>query len=475
MIVLSKEQVLKLHANLIKATGGSDGIRDEGMLDMALNNPFQSFDGKELYPSIQAKAARLCFGLVKNHAMLDGNKRLGTHVMLVFLALNGYELYYSQKELSDVILALALKIIKLQSRFGGTYMLYYETTMIYTVKIEQTYHEPKRMKYIAQTDSFVEKNVKSLSYERNVRQPYGWIKESGTPPCEHLDVYVMTDKDYRLGDEVKVKIIGIFKRNDGDHKLVGVLEDREIEDFSELTETEKEDMHRLYPKEDPGEGWFGRQCAEEVIREFFGKKKRKTIIMVQHTQSQHHVNGMIGAWGDWELTQIGKSQAYEVGKWLLREGCDKGFAMYVSDLKRALQTAQEINKTLRLQYVVADVIREVNAGRGNGQSREWYDANKRPKKNGYYPDYKPFEDAESDYDLWSRLYPFYQQIVSNHEEKILIISHGTTLSFLQSMLMGDSLRDIARRRFNGPSGSVSKVVLEPDGRTVAQYINQRVC
>lgn len=107
MIVLSKEQVLKLHASLIKATGGSDGIRDEGMLDLALNNPFQSFDGKELYPSVQAKAARLCFGLVKNHAMLDGNKRLGTHVMLVFLALNGYELSYTQKELSDVILALA--------------------------------------------------------------------------------------------------------------------------------------------------------------------------------------------------------------------------------------------------------------------------------------------------------------------------------------------------------------------------------
>ena len=99
--------MLKLHASLIKATGLNDGIRDEGMLDLALNNPFQSFDGKELYPSIQAKAARLCFGLVKNHAMLDGNKRLGAHAMLVFLALNGYELSYSQKELSDVILALA--------------------------------------------------------------------------------------------------------------------------------------------------------------------------------------------------------------------------------------------------------------------------------------------------------------------------------------------------------------------------------
>lgn len=107
MIILSKEQVLRLHTSLIEATGGSNGIRDEKMLESALNNPFQSFGGEELYPSIQAKAAQLCFGLVKNHAMIDGNKRLGTHVMLVFLALNGYELSYSQKELSDTILLLA--------------------------------------------------------------------------------------------------------------------------------------------------------------------------------------------------------------------------------------------------------------------------------------------------------------------------------------------------------------------------------
>ena len=107
MMTLTKEQVLMLHGQLIEATGGSKGIRDEGMLESALFNPFQSFGGEELYPSIQAKAAQLCYGLVKNHAMVDGNKRLGTHVMLVFLALNGYELAYSQKELSDMILELA--------------------------------------------------------------------------------------------------------------------------------------------------------------------------------------------------------------------------------------------------------------------------------------------------------------------------------------------------------------------------------
>ncbi len=107
MIVLTKEQVLMLHQRLIETTGGSAGIRDEGMLDSALSNPFQSFSGESLYPSIQAKAAQLCYGLVKNHAMIDGNKRLGIHVMLVFLELNGYELEYTQKELSDTILALA--------------------------------------------------------------------------------------------------------------------------------------------------------------------------------------------------------------------------------------------------------------------------------------------------------------------------------------------------------------------------------
>ena len=89
MKILSKEQILMLHRQLIEETGGSFGIRDEEMLDSAIQNPFQTFGGTELYPSIQAKAAQLCFGLVKNHAMVDGNKRLGAHVILVFLALNG--------------------------------------------------------------------------------------------------------------------------------------------------------------------------------------------------------------------------------------------------------------------------------------------------------------------------------------------------------------------------------------------------
>lgn len=107
MKILSKQQVLMLHRQLVEQTGGSNGIRDEGLLDSALSAPFQSFDSTDVYPSLQQKAARLCFGLVKNHPFVDGNKRIGVHVMLVFLALNGVELSYTQTELSDIILQVA--------------------------------------------------------------------------------------------------------------------------------------------------------------------------------------------------------------------------------------------------------------------------------------------------------------------------------------------------------------------------------
>ena len=107
MIILSKEQILRLHSQLISETGGTDGLRDEGMLESALTAPFQVFDETEVYPSIQQKAARLGFGLVKNHAFVDGNKRIGAHVMLVFLALNHIELDYTQRELSATILKVA--------------------------------------------------------------------------------------------------------------------------------------------------------------------------------------------------------------------------------------------------------------------------------------------------------------------------------------------------------------------------------
>lgn len=104
---LTKNQVLLLHHELIAESGGSNGIRDEGLLDSALNAPFQTFDNEPVFPSLQYKAARLGYGLIKNHSFIDGNKRIGTHAMIIFLAINGIELQYGQKELYEIILKVA--------------------------------------------------------------------------------------------------------------------------------------------------------------------------------------------------------------------------------------------------------------------------------------------------------------------------------------------------------------------------------
>ena len=68
---------------------------------------YKELDSEELYPTLLDKASRLCFGLVKNHPFVDGNKRIGTHAMLVFLAINGVELEYGDTELINLILSVA--------------------------------------------------------------------------------------------------------------------------------------------------------------------------------------------------------------------------------------------------------------------------------------------------------------------------------------------------------------------------------
>ena len=107
MIKLTKEQVVSIHSSLIKASGGTDGVRDEGLLESALESPFQTFDGHDIYPSIIQKAARIGYSLVSNHSFIDGNKRIGIHIMLVFLAINGIDISCTQEDLIKIGLSLA--------------------------------------------------------------------------------------------------------------------------------------------------------------------------------------------------------------------------------------------------------------------------------------------------------------------------------------------------------------------------------
>ena len=107
MIRFSKEKVLLLHKILAEATGGGAGVRDEAMLDSALESAYAGFGDKELYPTKEEKGARLGYALISNHAFVDGNKRIGIYVMLSFLEMNGVPVQCSDEELVRIGLSVA--------------------------------------------------------------------------------------------------------------------------------------------------------------------------------------------------------------------------------------------------------------------------------------------------------------------------------------------------------------------------------
>lgn len=107
MIRLTKEQVLSIYGMLIEKTGGSSDALNESLIDSALNNIWQTFDGMELYPTLEEKGARLGYSLVSNHSFADGNKRIGILAMMTFLSINGIEILCTDTEIVETGLALA--------------------------------------------------------------------------------------------------------------------------------------------------------------------------------------------------------------------------------------------------------------------------------------------------------------------------------------------------------------------------------
>lgn len=107
MIKFSKDKILLLHQLIAEETGGSIGVRDEALLESALENAFSGFGGQEFYPSKEEKGARLGYSLISNHAFVDGNKRIGMYVMLTFLEVNGIRLECTNEDIVEVGLSVA--------------------------------------------------------------------------------------------------------------------------------------------------------------------------------------------------------------------------------------------------------------------------------------------------------------------------------------------------------------------------------
>ena len=195
----------------------------------------------------------------------------------------------------------------------------------------------------------------------------------------------------------------------------------------------------------------------------------KTIITVQHTQSLHHTNGMVGSWTDWGLTETGFAQAEKIGRKLKSELEGKSITLYASDLLRAKQTAEKIGEHLNLTPILRKELRERNLGKCCGKSVQWLREHIEQQEKTF--DDKMFSDAESRREEWDRLNPFFDEILSNDDQNILIVSHGDLLSVFNTIFMGLGVESINTCELFGLAGGVSYMYEDDEGRRIIKRIS----
>lgn len=194
----------------------------------------------------------------------------------------------------------------------------------------------------------------------------------------------------------------------------------------------------------------------------------KTILTIQHTQSIHHTNGMVGSWTDWDLSDFGKVQASCIGRNLAKKLTGK-YVLYSSDLLRAKRTAEIIGQHLGLEPILCEALRERNLGKCCGKSVQWLRENM--EKTEETVDDRMFHDAESRRDEWNRLLPFYQELMENEQENILIVSHGDLLGVFHAMWLGMEVEQLNRGELFGMSGGVTLLQENSSGKHVIRFLS----
>ena len=195
----------------------------------------------------------------------------------------------------------------------------------------------------------------------------------------------------------------------------------------------------------------------------------KQIITIQHTQSIHHTNGMVGSWTDWDLSELGVQQAERIGEKLAMEIGGKPFVMYASDLLRAKHTADIVGKHLGLEPVLRSELRERNLGKCVGKSVQWLRENIEVQEKTI--DDSMFSDAESRRDTWNRLLPFFEEMMSNDEENIIIVSHGDLLSIFNAMWLKLPAEVLNGIDLFGLAGGVSWMFENNEGKRMIRRLS----
>jgi broad specificity phosphatase PhoE len=162
----------------------------------------------------------------------------------------------------------------------------------------------------------------------------------------------------------------------------------------------------------------------------------QNLIIVQHCQSEHHINGLTGGWTDTPLTELGRQQARQVALRLQCHGGIESFDLFSSDLLRAHQTAQEIGSILNKHIAVFQTLREMNLGSATGKTREWFDQHRRPLPRQGKLDHRMLDDAETIREHYNRVTEFLEALGQKSVENALVVTHGGVVPHIMFWWLG---------------------------------------
>lgn len=196
------------------------------------------------------------------------------------------------------------------------------------------------------------------------------------------------------------------------------------------------------------------------------------ITIVQHCQSEHHINNLSGGWTDTPLTDFGREQANLIGNRLIKEINSEEYVLYSSDLMRAKQTAEIIGSHLNLNVIEERGLREINTGIAAGKTKDWVRENENPRlKEGYDIDYLAFEGAETPREFYKRVSKCMEKVYTFEEKNILIVTHGVALSNMLAWWLKLTPEMLKEACFLGRPGSISVLTKSFYGQNALKLFN----
>ncbi len=182
----------------------------------------------------------------------------------------------------------------------------------------------------------------------------------------------------------------------------------------------------------------------------------KTIYVVAHAESVHHVEQKVGGWYDTGLTEKGQEQAKAVSKRLKEIIEDGGMPLITSsDLLRAKQTAQVIGTEFNCEVRTTPDLREMSQGSAEGKPQKWLDDRITVAPDDNRLDHVAIENGESKRDFISRIYRAVDEVVNHDASTHVVVTHGFALTFVVARWIGMPIESAGFVNFRSSSGGIT--------------------